>query len=301
MDYKLDYIARLFRCIQNKRFESYVIQRIWHKLDDPEIRFVSQQYFKRKDTGRYALADLYLPQFKLVVEIDEGQHANTVSADLTRSAQIVDVSDSEVLRIPIFEKVDAYGEVVWKTLDEVNRAIDDVVGIIKQKKAALGPGFIPWSGDILSVEYHQKKGCFSVSNNDYIRTIDDAAAVFNTKAKHKGYLRAGGFDVPGKSNMIVWCPSVSSLNWENILLENGLTILESKINSTSDERIQHYMEYYEKNEQRVTFYKAKDSLGYYFYRFIGVFKVDLVRSVALNKTVWTRVSDEYVIQHGYDH
>ncbi len=115
MDFKLDYMARLFRRMQNKRFESYAIQRIWHRLGDPEIRFVSQQYFKRKDTGGFALADLYLPQFRMVVEIDEGQHAGNGQADSARSAQIVEVSKSEVHRIPISKKVDDAGNILeWK-------------------------------------------------------------------------------------------------------------------------------------------------------------------------------------------
>lgn len=67
MDFKLDYMARLFRSIRNKRFESYAIQRIWHQLDDDREQFVTQQYFKRKDGG-YALADLYLPQINMVVD-----------------------------------------------------------------------------------------------------------------------------------------------------------------------------------------------------------------------------------------
>ena len=42
--------------IANKPTESYVINRIWHKLEDIQVRFVLQQYVKRKDV--YALADL---------------------------------------------------------------------------------------------------------------------------------------------------------------------------------------------------------------------------------------------------
>ena len=75
MDFKLDYMARLFRSIENKKFESYAIQRIWHLLDNDDVQFVVQQYFKRNDE-KYALTDLYLPQINLVVEIDEVQHAD---------------------------------------------------------------------------------------------------------------------------------------------------------------------------------------------------------------------------------
>lgn len=292
-DYKLDYIARLFRSIRNKRYESYVIQRIWHRLNDPEIRFVTQQYFRRKDTGGFALADLYLPQFRLVVEIDEGQHAKNGDADSVRSAQIVDVSNSEIKRIQIFKTVDEFGNVLeWKSLDEVNQNIEDVVNYIRQRKASAGTSFLPWSDDILGVKYHQDKGFFCVSDNDYLKTIDDIAAVFNTHVKHKGYLRAGGFDIPGKVGYLVWSPSVYSEAWTNYL-EDATVIIESENKADSDKRIKHYLDYFKSGEKRVTFYKAKDSLGFNFYRFIGVFQVDLIRSVGLNKTVWKRVSDRY--------
>ena len=295
MDFKLDYMARLFRRMQNKRFESYAIQRIWHRLGDPEIRFVSQQYFKRKDTGGFALADLYLPQFRMVVEIDEGQHAGNGQADSARSAQIVEVSKSEVHRIPIYKTVDDAGNILeWKSLDEFNQDIDDVIDIIRDKKAA-AKDFLPWTGDILSVQYHQSKGYFCVSDNDYVKTIDDIASIFGTTATHLGFYRRAGFNIPGKANTIVWCPSVYSDDWTNMLSDDGTVIVEFETEASSDKRMQHYMNAHRSGQIRVTFFKAKDSLGYNFYRFIGVFSVDLVRSDALNKTVWTRISDRFVL------
>ena len=295
LDYKLDYMARLFRSMQNKRFESYVIQRIWHRLDDPEIRFVSQQYFKRKDTGGFALADLYLPQFRMVVEIDEGQHAGNGQADSARSAQIVEIYNSEIHRIPIYKTVDDAGNILeWKSLDEFNQDIDDVIDIIRNKKSE-AKDFLPWTGDILSVQYHQAKGYLCVSDNDYVKTIDDIASVFGTKAIHLGYLRRAGFSIPGKDDHIVWCPSVYSKEWTNMLSDDGTVIVEFETGASSDNRIQHYMNAHRSGQTRVTFFKAKDSLGYNFYRFIGVFSVDLARSVALNKTVWTRIFDRYVL------
>ena len=73
MEYKLDYISRLFSKISHKRTESYVINRLWNKLDDTRIQFVLQQYVLRKE-GKYALADVYLPQLKLSVEVNEPYH-----------------------------------------------------------------------------------------------------------------------------------------------------------------------------------------------------------------------------------
>lgn len=60
MDYELEYMENLFYNIKNKKTESYVIQRIWNKLDDDRVRFVTQQKISLPN-GKYALADLYLP------------------------------------------------------------------------------------------------------------------------------------------------------------------------------------------------------------------------------------------------
>lgn len=300
MDYKLDYMARLFRKIRNKRFESYSIQRIWHKLDDPRVRFVTQQYFKRQDNGSYALADLYLPQIKLVVEVDEGQHniiENTV-LDALRSNEIQAIDESiTIKRIPICKTVNNSSgteEIVWNSLNDVNKCIDDIVDYIKAEIIRLGPDFKPWEGDdLLSVSYHQKKGYFSVNENDYIRTIDDAAAIFGTKAKHKGFLRSAGFLIPGKKDFIVWCPVINNKVWENKLLDNGHIITEVHKTANHNEREKHYRNAVSSGESRVTFFKEKDDLGFYFYRFVGVFKADLAKSIKEDKTVWVKVADRY--------
>lgn len=43
---QLEYIARQFSKAQKKVFEHYVVTRIWHQLNDVEIKFVTQQYVK---------------------------------------------------------------------------------------------------------------------------------------------------------------------------------------------------------------------------------------------------------------
>ncbi len=51
MDYKLEYMERLFAKISKKKTESYVISRIWHQLDDDRVKFVVQQYIKEHKTS----------------------------------------------------------------------------------------------------------------------------------------------------------------------------------------------------------------------------------------------------------
>lgn len=78
---QLEYIARQFSRAEKKAFEHYVVTRIWHQLDDTEIKFVTQQYVKRPDG--IALTDMYFPQLKVHVEIDEGHHFGMANGCLT--------------------------------------------------------------------------------------------------------------------------------------------------------------------------------------------------------------------------
>jgi len=291
MDFKLDYMARLFRSIRNKRFESYAIQRIWHQLDDERVQFVTQQYFKREDGG-YALADLYLPQINMVVEIDEGQHniEKNIILDSIRSQQIQAVNGAEILRIPICKDLQ---KDEWYTMAEVNNRISEVVMLIKQRIENKGNDFRPWSGDdMLSPEYHIRKGYLAVSDNDYVRNIDDAAAIFRTKAIHKGFLRAGGFNVPQKPGTVVWLPSINNRCWDNCLSENGKIIREYQKTDTK-KRCDHVKEMLAKDETRITFFREKDALGFNFYKFIGVFKLNKEKTIVENKCVWVITSDRY--------
>lgn len=70
IDYQLDYMEHLFFSIKHKKTESYVIHRIWDKLDDASILFKGQQEVLLPN-GKHALADLYLPQLNIFVEVNE--------------------------------------------------------------------------------------------------------------------------------------------------------------------------------------------------------------------------------------
>ena len=287
-DYKLDYITRLFKSIRNKRFESYVIQRIWNQLNNINVKFVTQQYFSRED-GKYALADLYLPQINLIVEIDELQHETNTNKilDDKRSNDIIAIADVDIQRVKIYkENREQY------TLEEVNQQISNIVELIEQKIREKGENFIPWNGDFLSVSYHRNKACFRVSDYDYMKNIDDAATVFGTKAKHRGFQRVAGFSVPNKENYIVWLPAKINKHWENELLEvdEKVIIIEKPKNGKTDKHIENVKC---KKEKRITFFKEKDNLGFNYYKFVGVFEFDEELTNDKGDCVWKKVNDEY--------
>lgn len=287
MDYKLEYMARLFRSIRNKKYESYVIQRIWHKLNNDKVQFVTQQYFSLDD-DKYALADLYLPQINMVIEVDENQHERIEQQvlDAIREKKITAISGVDVKRIKIFKNpTESY------SLREVNEQIDTIVSEIKNTIQQLGSVFKPWEGDkLMSPDYYKHKGYFLVSENDYIKTIDDAATAFGTKAIHRGWLRSAGFNVPNKPGFKVWLPSKGNRYWVN-KLQDEETIIE--YNKDTNKRKDHVIENIKQNEKRITFFRQKDELGFIFYKFVGVFEIDATESQKKNMCVWKLASDRY--------
>ena len=92
---KLEFISRQFSKAEKKRFEHYVVTRIWHSLDDLSIKFVTQQYVSRPDSR--ALTDMFFPQLQIHIEIDEGHHKKQIEWDKLREVDIINATGHEVL------------------------------------------------------------------------------------------------------------------------------------------------------------------------------------------------------------
>lgn len=287
MEYKLDYISRLFSKISHKRTESYVINRLWNKLDDARIQFVLQQYVLRKE-GKYALADVYLPQLRLSVEVNEPYHYKNVEADRIRNAELSQYM--EIQHVNCYNVVD--GEAVGCSLEEVNQRTDAVVAYIRRRIAELGADFRPWR-DADTVADIRERGCLSVKDGVSLYKIDDIAAVFGTRPKHRGFLRASGVAVPGKPDEVVWWPNTSHRKWENSLQEDGVTITECPRNES--ERAAHVRQHIGSNEKRIVFLRYTDMLGLTSYRFMGVYQMNKERSTNENRCVWERISGTYML------
>ena len=103
---KETYVTRNFQKISGKRWELYVITRVIHSLNDPDIEYVCQQYINPPKNNEYYLADLAFPSLGLYLEIDEGQHDDKDNkiADIKRDAEILEATDWECKRIAVFLK-----------------------------------------------------------------------------------------------------------------------------------------------------------------------------------------------------
>ncbi len=170
IDYQLDYMEHLFFSIKHKKTESYVIHRIWDKLDDTSILFKGQQEVLLPN-GKHALADLYLPQLNIFVEVNEPYHENQVEEDEYRNTNIVNLTHGDLYIIRC-GKPEKKGE--WRTLEEIHQQIDECVACIKEKITQSRDSIKPWNmSKWLTVEYHKEKGILNVEDQDCLRTIDD--------------------------------------------------------------------------------------------------------------------------------
>ena len=140
---KFNYIVKTLARTKRKDYENYVINRIWNKLDDLDIKPVSQQYVKRKN-GQYALIDLYFPQFNIGIECDEFHHIQEANesgftSDELRTEDIISaIENYEEIRVPIYNENGDYREI-----EDINRNLDEIVERIlsapSPKKSRISP------------------------------------------------------------------------------------------------------------------------------------------------------------------
>ena len=80
---------------------------IYNRVGEPELMPITQQYVQSKNGNRgWYLLDLYFPQIKFAVEIDEAQHLDEdhKQSDEEREKEVREALGCEIIRIAIFEK-----------------------------------------------------------------------------------------------------------------------------------------------------------------------------------------------------
>jgi len=276
---KIEYIVQQLGRTKNKKYEAYVISRIIHKLNNFEIKFITQQYVLRPD-GHHALTDLFFPQLSIHVEIDEKFHKLNIESDKIREEDIVNTTNHKIMRI----KVD-------KSLDDINKDIDTLVYIIKKKVIKLKEEnkWTPWDIDAeFNPETYIKKGYISISDNVAFKTIKDACNCFGHN--YKGCQRGGAIH-PKEEDTLLWFPKLFSNElWNNtITADEKIITEESKDNKINKEKVISTL-LRQKNEEhkRIVFAKVKDNLGNILYRFRGQYKLDKPESKKRNCLVWKR-------------
>ena len=257
---KDDYILRAFSKIQHKKWELYVITRIVHLLDDPDLEFVCQQLIKTPDHKRY-LADLCFPELELYFEVDELQHSSKehAIADENRMKEIIDASHFTEKRIQIYDN-----NLKIKELTEINEEIDSLIRYIKDRKQEYiaNNNFNPW-------DYYNKYNPEVHIERGYIDTKDNVSFLYHRDALRcfgydRGHFQRAVWSIKGTSKG-VWFPKL----YENDLWNNSLSDDFKRIEMTKKDHSTIEIEF--EDVEWFVFAHYKDFLGQTVYKFLGEF------------------------------
>ena len=284
-----EYILRSLSKIRHKTWEYFVISRIIHKLDDPDIEFVTQQLVRRPDGSR-ALTDLFFPQFNLHLEIDESHHFEPsdsgetdslmrVLTDSLREQDIVDQTGNEIVRIGVFNLTDG-SEKPLSTISAVTDRFVQRLQLERRAQEAKG-AFIPWDFDRrFDPARIIAKGKISIADNVLFRLQIDAMKCFGFTGA--GWMK-GAWRIPDSSGDWLWFPRLFEHDmWNNELCDGGRVInerarSEPKLNEKARESLKKQRTDLAKDPHRniIVFSKAKDALGNRLLRYVGTFKANL--------------------------
>jgi len=297
---KKEYITNQLKKSFGKKYENYCITRIYNLLNRLDVQIITQQLFKREN-GRIALADLYFPQIKLVVEVDEWQHQKEWNrkddANRTKSIEKEINSLSEILSFePEVLRID-----VTKNIEEIHTQIDEIINAINNRIEKLGDRFKPWTNENRTPEYYIKQQNISIEDNVQFRTVQEVSELFNKgyKANQKIYFKTG------YPNEHVCCPKLqleeSSQNefknnpYINTITSDKKYIFEYRVMDPV-EFVEDMMKWHSE-EIRILFPKYKDETGFMMYRFRGVYVFDTEATKETlkngkNRVVWKQIDDK---------
>ena len=275
---KTDYVIRQIAKSYKKKYENYVVTRIWHLINNLDLKFVTQQHVTRPE-GR-ALTDMYFPQIQLHIEVDEPHHyhfdfeGKQTNQDAVRELDIINATTHSL------ERINCCGN-----LESINNQIDNIVYVINQKIES--KEFVPWDID---AEYNPQtyidKGSISVQDNVAFLTIKDACNCFGHK--YEGYQRATAKHAFEEGRML-WFPKLyENEGWNNeISLDEEQIFMQKKVG---------HKEWFKEQKNKpdnfkewLVFARVRSNLGDVMYRFKGVFKSDQINSEILGKVIFNRV------------
>ena len=292
---KKEYILAQLSRTNKKNYENYIITRIIHLLNDQDIKFVTQQYFKRPD-GNFGLTDLYFPQFNLSIEIDEDHHSNLYSMqkDKIRDRDYL-VAIKNLKQHPAEwspKRIKAYKEY---SLNMINSQVDEVVKYIQDQKKQL-PNFNVWNP---KREYkYEDLDIFNVEDQIVFKRIVDAINYFRNKSnKYQGYQSAAAETMDGKR--ILWFPKLfKNKDWNNSISKDEKWIEEIPILLSKGKDHLNKILSSESKQNRIVFAKVKDNLGFINYKFKGYYQLDIIVSKKKGYCCYERKSTSVSVPDG---
>jgi very-short-patch-repair endonuclease len=288
---KDEYILRSFSKIKHKKWELFVITRIIHKLNDPDIEYVCQQYINIPGNSHH-LCDLCFPSLKIYYEIDEGQHATSEhkESDKKRTQEILNITHSHeyknkikqretleatdwiVKRIRVYDKSRPD---LNRDINEVMNEVDQFVEFLRERKKKFEKKLnkkIVWDYENkFKPQKYIDSGSISVDENVVFRYISDCLKLFgytSDSSPQTGWWEKGTAHL----NHAVWLPKLyENKDWDNRITDDGLTIYEKskkehlKITDFKEKPIR----------DRIVFAHYKNIFGHTVYKFYGIFRTDM--------------------------
>lgn len=265
---KLEYVARSLSRGTNKKYETYVINAIYQKVDNPNLIIETQKEIKLEN-GYRPLIDLFLPQLNIAIEVDEGYHANEEQHkhDIWREKSInSQISKPCIGDSILFERVIAHDV----SLEEINARIDEIVRLITSKIESRTTPLI-WKTKEDLLEDIKKRRTIEL-DDCFDSNVQIINLVYNRS--YSGWQKS--------TYRLLWFPVISDkdddgtltsrASWQNFFNQTHSIIYERADNSSLNERKKEWALADEQNGiVRVVFVKDRDSFGKTRKRFAGVF------------------------------
>ncbi|SFF64644.1 hypothetical protein SAMN05216353_10462 [Halobacillus alkaliphilus] len=291
---KREYLVRTFSRTKKKDYENYILTALWHKVDNLNLKPVSQQYVKRENS--YALMDLYFPQIHVGIEVDEAFHKNIRSQDELRMDDILSAVKEDELEDFLILRIDA-----TLPINQIHERINECVEIIKKRAEARPLYWLLYEEELESC---RSQTHLSIHDKIAFQDIKDIAnTVFGKNAKRyqRSYFRIG-------PQLWLWCPKLSivkegsrksaAAGWLNVLADDWTYIDEShEDEEIVSKRKEAYKREVQSGEERAVFAKYKDNLGVHRYRFVDVFRIAGVSPEDSRFIRYERVKEEIEIVH----
>ncbi|WP_165172554.1 AbaSI family restriction endonuclease [Adlercreutzia sp. ZJ242] len=273
---KLAYLAKTLSRTKRKDYENYVVNAVWNRLACPELKPVSQQYFRdseaseeRKNRGYFI--DLFFPQINMGVECQERFHERTVEHDKVRELTLIDIlrriDDSSKYK-PLYVNISDGYEAVERQIDECVRTLREEFSRLKESG-----DLEPWETNPDPRDYLKGKRSIRADDDIAFRTIVDACnSVLKTNYRQMQrcfFKPRGADDALNGNDFRVWFPKLAingrsvARGWVNLIDSEGNDSPEVMNDLPAEESF-----------QRITFARAIDPItkeaGY---RFVGIFEL----------------------------
>lgn len=293
-----EYLSLMFNVrTYGKKYENYIVNAIYSRINNPELIPVTQQYVKNiNDKRKYYLLDLYFPQLNYGVEVDEGQHLTTEHkiSDKQRAMNILSAIECEEDRISIFSD-----DKSLRTIKEINKDIDKIVKKIKNKikKYESKNGKLKWLTNEELKKIIFKRRILDIRDDVTFRSFVDVYNFIKGENLIKGTYHCGR---KLNNKYFLWVPQLTVIRddgtsnslggWKNFLSEDHKEVREAV---PSDMKKETKIGPWQEVNKRIVFMKMKDRFGKTCTKFIGVFKAtEIIRENKDKIRIYKRINTE---------